>query len=81
MYLSELQTKEIINVDNGKRLGRIIDVEINENKINNIIIEFRKSIINIFKKPESISVKWNMIKKIGDDVILVTSDINEQKVE
>ena len=30
MFLSDLQTKDLISIKDGKRIGRIIDAEINE---------------------------------------------------
>ncbi len=73
MHLSDLQTKEIINLTDGKKLGKIIDVEINDNKIVNLVVELKKGFFNIFRRNDNILVGWNMIKKIGEDVILVNS--------
>ena len=43
MRLSDLQTKEIINMTTGKRLGLIIDVIINaEGNIKSLILEEKK---------------------------------------
>lgn len=71
MRLSELQEKEIININNGKNLGKIIDVTVEEGKIYNFIIESKKFFLNFFKRTDEISVKWNDIQKIGEDVILI----------
>ncbi len=43
MRLSELQTKEIINMSTGKRLGLIIDVIVDNNGlIKSLILEEKK---------------------------------------
>ena len=43
MYLSELQNKDIISINNGMNLGRIIDVEINsEGRILNFVAQEKK---------------------------------------
>ena len=44
MRLSELQTKKIINVTNGRILGMIIDVIVsNDGKIKSLVLEDRKN--------------------------------------
>lgn len=72
MRLSELQTKKIINVTNGRILGMIIDVIVsNDGKIKSLVLEDRKS--RKFTREEFI-VSWNQITKIGDDIILVDTN-------
>ena len=69
MRLSELQLKEIVNVVNGKRIGMIIDVVVDEKgNISNLILEEKRG--KKFSR-EEYSVRWNQIVKIGDDIILV----------
>ena len=72
MRLSELQTKKIINVTNGRILGMIIDVIVsNDGKIKSLILEARKN--RKFTREEFI-VSWNQITKIGDDIILIDTN-------
>ena len=72
MRLSELQTKKIINVTNGRILGMIIDVIVsNDGKIKSLALEDRKN--RKFTREEFI-VSWNQITKIGDDIILVDTN-------
>ena len=70
MKLSELQSKDIITTD-GKILGNIIDVIIEDGVIKYLITEKSKFILSMFSSKDEIQVKWNQIKTIGDDVILV----------
>lgn len=71
MYLSELQNKDVISINNGKNLGRIIDVEINsEGRILNFVAEEKKFFRKMLKNSE-ISFSYKDIVKIGKDVILV----------
>lgn len=70
MKLSELQSKDIITTD-GKILGNIIDVVIEDGVIKYIIAERSKFVLSMFSSKDEIQVKWNQIKTIGDDVILV----------
>lgn len=71
MYLSELQNKDIINVNNGSNLGRIVDVEVsNDGRILTFIAENRKIFRKMFKNSE-IEFGFGDIQKIGADCILV----------
>lgn len=71
MRLSELQEKKIININTGKNIGTIIDIDINDNgSINYLIIEEGRSLFNINKESD-IKVSWEDITKVGEDVILV----------
>ena len=73
MRLSELQTKEIINMSTGKRLGLIIDVIVDDNGlIKSLILEERKG--KKFSR-EEYELDWSQISKIGDDIILAKDKI------
>ncbi len=71
MRLSELQAKDIVNITDGRKIGRIIDVTLADGKIYNLIIEPKRFFFNIFKRGEEVSIKWESIEKIGEDVILI----------
>ncbi|MBQ8535748.1 MAG: YlmC/YmxH family sporulation protein [Bacilli bacterium] len=74
MRLSDLQEKKIININTGKNIGTIIDIDINDNgSINYLIIEEGRSLFNINKESD-IKVSWEDITKVGEDVILVKKD-------
>ena len=67
---NELKNKEIINIYDGKRLGRASDIcfEKESNEVTGIIIPGEH---RLFKKPEDLFVPISRIKKIGEDVILI----------
>lgn len=70
MRLSDLQTKEIIDITTGKRLGMIIDVEVdNTGKIKKFILQEKR--LRRFKSLEESIVTWEEIIKLGDDIILI----------
>jgi len=71
MRLSELQAKDIVNIIDGKKIGRIIDVTVTDGKIYNLVIEPKRVFLNIFKRGDEVSIKWESIEKIGEDVILI----------
>ena len=69
MRLSELQLKEIVNVVNGKRIGTIIDVMLDDKGyIKNLVLEEKRG--RKFTH-EEYNMTWSQIVKIGDDIILV----------
>ena len=73
MYLSELQNKDIVDI-NGKKIGNIVDINIDNNGIIAALI-ISKSKFNIFKGNSDEEIKWKQIKKIGEDVILVDTSL------
>lgn len=75
MRLLELQCKDVINVENGCRIGYVCDIDIDPQlaKICAIIVE-RRSVINylkFLKEPNVIVIPIENIVSIGKDVILV----------
>lgn len=73
MRLSDLQNKDVISIIDGKKIGNIIDVKIEESngKVISLIVEPSKFSINIFGTKNEFLIGWNEIEKIGEDVILV----------
>ena len=72
MRLSDLQSKTIINFLDGKNLGNIIDVNLDEKgNVIGLIVEKRRFLISLFSSKKELIVKWEQIEKIGEDVILV----------
>lgn len=73
MRLSDLQSKDIVSIKDGKKIGRIIDVEINEvdGKIIYLIVEPKQLIRSFVGSGKEASIFFKSITKIGEDVILV----------
>ncbi|OAT81848.1 YlmC/YmxH family sporulation protein [Desulfotomaculum copahuensis] len=82
--ISDLRTREVINVSDGRRLGPIkdIDIDLEQGRIGAIILPGQGGtrLMGFFGREEEIVVPWHKIKKIGFDVILVDlrdlTDIN-----
>lgn len=75
MRLSDLQHKDVVNILDGKKIGNIIDVSIdNEGKMSGLIVEKNKFLISMFTNKNEIEISWKQIEKIGEDVILVKID-------
>lgn len=72
MRMSDLQSKDIIDVLTGEKIGNVTDCEINTTNgmITKIMIYSKKG-LGLFKKEEEEYITWDEIKKIGTDVILV----------
>lgn len=71
MYLSELQNKDIIGVNTGVNLGRIVDAEVNsEGRVISLVAENKKLFRKMLKNTE-FSFTFSDITKIGSDCILV----------
>ena len=79
MRISELRHKDVIDEDNGKRLGYINDIEINVERgsVEAIILPGENRLFSLFSKGEETVLSWAQIKKIGVDVILIKKDRNE----
>lgn len=75
MLLSELQNKTLINIIDGKNIGNIVDIKIDEETGNiiSLIIEISKKGFSFTNKDLSLEIKWSNIKKIGEDVILINN--------
>ena len=73
MRLSDLQNKSIVSVTDGRNIGNIIDVKIDEvtGSILSLIIEGSKNFFSFSNKGLDTEISWKHIEKIGEDVILV----------
>jgi len=71
--ISELRTREVINVLDGKKLGCIIDIDLDVEKgrVTAIVLPGPRRWLSLFSRKENLVVPWEKISKIGRDVILV----------
>ena len=80
MTLSELRTKEVIDVQDGKRLGRAMDLEFcpTDSRITALVVPADTSFLQTLRGEKcGLVIPWQNIRRIGDDVILVsTADLN-----
>ena len=67
---NNLRSKEVINLYDGKRLGKIIDVVFSKDD-GRVVGFVLPAIKKVFKKNDDIFIPLELIRKIGDDVILV----------
>lgn len=70
--MSDLQQKDIVNTNDGKRIGRICDVVVDENgKVMYLIVEQTKFLKKYASFEGETNIKFEQIVKFGSDVILV----------
>ena len=71
--INELKTKEVIDVSCGERLGYVSDVEINleSGRLMALIVPGQYKLMGFLGREEDIVIKWDKIKKIGDDIIII----------
>ena len=74
MKKSEMMLKEVVDINTGKIIGYIEDVEFDpdQGKIEAVIIPSNHfKLLRFFSKKQDVEIGWKDIKKIGEDVILV----------
>ncbi|NLY77009.1 MAG: YlmC/YmxH family sporulation protein [Tissierellia bacterium] len=75
MLLSELGGKEIVNLNNGERLGIIADTDIvvdeQTGHIISLLIPDRKIQFKLFGNNNELEIPWESIRKIGQDMIII----------
>ncbi|MBD1379945.1 YlmC/YmxH family sporulation protein [Metabacillus arenae] len=83
MNISEFQTKDVVNVSDGKKLGAIGDFDINvtTGKIQAIIIVGSGKVLGFFGREEEFIIPWRNIVKVGEDVILVRMNRNVEQID
>lgn len=70
----KLKNKEVINISDGRSLGFVYDIEVDLDKgvIDGIVIPGTRGFMGLFSKKEGdLVIKWDKVKTVGDDVILV----------
>lgn len=76
MKISDFQTKDVINIVDGKKLGQISDLELDlrQGRIENIVVPSQGKFFGLFGATGDVIIPWKNIVKIGMDVVLVKLD-------
>lgn len=77
MKLSELYSKEIINIDTGENLGIFGDCDLIIDEKTGEIISFvsgQSTGFGFFKEQKKKEIMWKNIKKIGSDMIIIENE-------
>jgi len=84
MTLSDLRQKDVINTRDGRSLGKVIDLEfcLCDGRVTAIVVPGSQRPFSMFHvgrmlrgETEVLIIPWEMICKIGDDVILVDVEV------
>ncbi|MFX3636304.1 MAG: YlmC/YmxH family sporulation protein [Candidatus Pristimantibacillus sp.] len=84
MKISDFQTKDVINIVDGKKLGQISDLELDlrQGRIDSIVIPQYTRFLGMFGGGGTeIVIPWRNIVKIGTDVVLVRMDESKHRPE
>ncbi|MFW6238058.1 MAG: YlmC/YmxH family sporulation protein [Halanaerobiales bacterium] len=74
MKESEIMLKDVIDINTGRKLGYIDDVEVDPDKgrIKAVIIpSSHYKLLKLFSREQDVVIGWEDIETIGEDVILV----------
>lgn len=73
MKISDFQTKDVINIVDGKKLGQISDLELDlrQGRIESIVVPNGSRFFGLFGGATDVVIPWKNIVKIGADVVLV----------
>lgn len=73
LKLSEMSLKDVIDDNTGNKLGKVIDLEINQEngRIESIIVSKGFRFLNFITSKEFVEIPFNNVIKNGNDVIVV----------
>lgn len=76
MKISDFQTKDVINIVDGKKLGQVSDLELDlrQGRIEAIVVPNHSKFFGFFGSGTEVIIPWRNIVKIGMDVVLVKLD-------
>lgn len=71
--LEELRYKEVISVTDGCRFGFVEDAELDldNGRVTALIIPGRRRFFGLLGREADRLIPWNMVRRFGDDIILV----------
>ncbi len=77
----DLGCREVINLQDGVRLGYVGDVEVDieTGRVCAIVIPGKLRLFGLLGREEDKVVPWEAIEKIGADLILVRADIKTER--
>ena len=73
MKISDFQSKDVVNIVDGKKLGQVSDLELDlrHGRIEAIIVPSQGKFFGFFGGGADVVIPWRSIVKIGMDVVLV----------
>ena len=80
MSLSELRAKDVVNTLDGKRLGKVMDLEFDpcSGRVEAIVVPGEFKVSHALRGEKcGVVIPWQRICKIGENVILVQLEADE----
>jgi YlmC/YmxH family sporulation protein len=76
LKISDFQSKDVINIVDGKKLGQVSDLELDlrQGRIDSIVVPHQGKFFGFFGGGTDVVIPWKNIVKIGLDVVLVKLD-------
>ena len=73
-------TKDVINDEDGIKLGKIVDIDfdIKTGNVETIVVNKGFRFNNFLNSKEASIIPWEKVLKIGNDVIIVESKIHKK---
>ena len=80
--LAQLRYKEVININDGTRLGYVGDVELlaEEGRATALIVPGPPRFFGLFGRSEEYCIPWECIRRMGDDIILVDRPFERREI-
>ena len=82
MSFSDLKRKDVVNICDGRKLGKPIDLILNDSAcVQALVVPGRPGgLLSLFRQDrEGTVVDWSRVRRIGDDVILV--EVHTERAE
>lgn len=81
--ISDLRSKEIINVADGSRYGYLGDAEIDleSGQVKALVAPGRLRLFGLLGREEDKVFLWETVRRIGEDIILVETDDGRERRE
>lgn len=78
LRVTELKQWDVVDISNGKNMGAIKDIEIDLSTgvVVAITVSSTESMFGIFGKNNELAIPWKNIVKVGEDVVLVSTENN-----
>lgn len=78
--MEQLREKEVINIRDGARIGFLGDIEVDTKTaaLTALIVHGKLRLFGLLGREEDITIPWNQIQLIGDDIVLVDLPLTEQ---
>lgn len=79
--ISDLSLREVIDLDSGRRLGRVRDalVDTGTGRVTALIVPGRLRCLGLLGREEEILLPWEALEKLGEDILLVRRGKRERQ--